>query len=37
MSLVEDYIKINSQIIDLDKKRITIKNVEKFRKHILQI
>lgn len=37
MSLVEDYIKINSQIIDLDEKRIGIKNVERFRKHILQI
>lgn len=37
MSLVEDYIKINSQIVDLDEKRIGIKNVERFRKHILQI
>lgn len=37
MSLVEDYIKINSQIIDLDEKKNGIKNVERFRKHILQI
>lgn len=37
ISLVEDYIKINSQIIDLDEKRIGIKNVERFRKHIINM